>query len=426
MLLDFHVKNYKSFKNSVNFSLKASGLKNLKEDNIFHINNISLLKSAVLYGANASGKSSLLNAMNEMKSIILLSTNLNTKYIHTPFLLNPNSENEPINFEIELIIDEIIYYYGFIIDKNGNILKEYLEQKKLQLGARSSLLFERDKRDIKLGILFKEGKKLESKTRENALFLSVVAQFNGEIATKILNWFKNLNVLSNLRSEEFKYLSFEKLKDELFREKIINFIKSSDIGIHDIINKKISFDELKVKSFQGVELEELPQEILEHLKQNGLHTIETKHISYNEDNTFCKYKNFHIEMESEGTRKLLALSTPIIETLLKGSILVIDELDNSLHTELVKAIVKLFNSNDTNPNNAQLIFTTHDTNLLNQELFRRDQIYFTQKDIFGISELYSLIDYGVGGRDDLNLEKNYLKGKFGAKPYISSLGLEVK
>jgi len=426
MLLDFHVKNYKSFKNSVNFSLKASGLKNLKEDNIFHINNISLLKSAVLYGANASGKSSLLNAMNEMKSIILLSTNLNTKYIHTPFLLNPNSENEPTNFEIELIIDEIIYYYGFIIDKNGNILKEYLEQKKLQLGARSSLLFERDKRDIKLGILFKEGKKLESKTRENALFLSVVAQFNGEIATKILNWFKNLNVLSNLRSEEFKYLSFEKLKDELFREKIINFIKSSDIGIHDIINKKISFDELKVKSFQGVELEELPQEILEHLKQNGLHTIETKHISYNEDNTFCKYKNFHIEMESEGTRKLLALSTPIIETLLKGSILVIDELDNSLHTELVKAIVKLFNSNDTNPNNAQLIFTTHDTNLLNQELFRRDQIYFTQKDIFGISELYSLIDYGVGGRDDLNLEKNYLKGKFGAKPYISSLGLEVK
>ena len=425
MLVNFRVENFKSFKDLTEFSMEATKLKNLKDSNTFDINNISLLKSAVVYGANASGKSSLLDSMNIMRRIIKdsISIEKTKKYFAQPFLLNCETEKKESFFEIEFIIDEILYRYGFKIAINATILKEWLYQKKLQLKAREVRLFERDNQTIILGASFKEGKLLTDKTRENALFLSVVAQFNGEKSEAILNWFNRCNIISNIKSAEFENYSFNKLEDDDFKEKIVNLIKSADVGIYDIAKKKISFDELKK---DNSELEELPDFILNELKDKGLSTIQTKHIQYNKNNHFDKFKSFDLDFESDGTQKLLALSAPIIETLIKGEILIIDELDNSMHTELVNAIIKLFNSKETNPNKAQLIFTTHDTNLLNQELFRRDQIWFTQKDIYGISELYSLVEYGKGkARDDLVLEKNYLNGKFGAIPHIDSLEYEV-
>jgi AAA15 family ATPase/GTPase len=401
--------------------MESTALKDLAEDNTFNINDVSLLKSAVIYGANASGKSSFLDAMTEMKSIVLLSANQNVQYTHRPFLLNTQSKNGPTKFEIEFIIDEIIYYYGFSIDSKGVVLSEFLSRRKLEFKAHRIIVFKRDRQEFKIGTPFKEGKKLESKTRDKALFLSVVAQFNGEISGKIIAWFKDFNIISNLKSEDFKHLSFERLNEQDFKEKIVNFIKSADVGIYDITSKKISFDDL---SIADKAMNELPDFVLEHLKKNGIDTINTEHIVYNEQNSFHDYAIFELDFESDGTQRLLALATPIIDAIDKGSILAIDELDNSLHTELVEAIVKLFNSRETNPNNAQLIFTTHDTNLLNQAFFRRDQIWFTQKDTFGASELYSLVEFK--SRNDLELEKNYLKGKFGATPNISSLGLEVR
>jgi len=426
MLVNFKVENFKSFKDLVEFSMEATKLKNLKESNSFDSHNISLLKSAVCYGANASGKSTLLDAMNMMKSIIKNSISIekSNAYFAQPFLLNSDTENKETFFEIEFIIDNIIYRYGFEIGKDAIILKEWLYQKRLEIRAREINLFIRTKQDIILGKLFKEGKILRDKTREEALFLSVVAQFNGEISQNILEWFNQFNIISNIKSDEFKHYSFDKLEDEEFKDKIVTLIKSADIGIYDISKRKISFDEL-TKDFTSIE--ELPDSLINELKEKGLSSVETKHIQYDKDNAFKKLQSFELDFESDGTQKLLALSAPIIETLLEGEILVIDELDNSMHTELVNAIIKLFNSKETNPNNAQLIFTTHDTNLLNQELFRRDQIWFTQKDIYGVSELYSLVEYGKGKtRDDLVLEKNYLDGKFGGVPYISSLEYEVE
>jgi AAA15 family ATPase/GTPase len=204
---------------------------------------------------------------------------------------------------------------------------------------------------------------------------------------------------------------------------MVSLIKNSDVGIFDISKSTISFDEL-IKD--DSDLKELPEFILEKIKEDGMSTIKTEHIQYNKDDTFYKMKTFDLSFESDGTQKLLALAAPILDTLESGNVLIIDELDNSLHTELVEAIIKLFNSSETNPNNAQLIFTTHDTNLLNQDLFRRDQIWFAQKSVLGQSELYSLVEYGKGKtRDDLVLEKNYLDGKFGATPHISSLAHEA-
>lgn len=425
MLVNFRVKNFKSFRDLIEFSMEATKLKNLKDSNTFDIYTLSLLTSAVCYGANASGKSSLLDAMDTMKSIIKNSISIEKakEYSAQPFLLNTQTEKKETLFEIEFILDEIIYRYGFEIATDATILKEWLFQKKLQAKAREVRLFERKKQSITLGVSFKEGNLLIEKTRENALFLSVVAQFNGEISITVLEWFNQFNILSNIKSDEFEHYSFDKLEDNDFKEKIVNLIKSADIGIYDISKKKVSFDELKKSN---PKLETLPDSLVKKSKDDGASTIETIHIQYDENNSFKAMKLFNLASESDGTQKLLALSAPIIETLIEGEILVIDELDNSMHTELVNAIVKLFNSKETNPNKAQLIFTTHDTNLLNQELFRRDQIWFTQKDIYGVSELYSLVEYGKGKiRDDLVLEKNYLDGKFGAVPFINSLEFEA-
>jgi len=425
MLVNFRVENFKSFKDLTEFSMEATKLKNLKDSNVFEVNNVSLLKSAVVYGANASGKSSFLDALSKMRNLIENSLDIGKtkEYIPQPFLLNSETEEQETFFECEFIIDEILYRYGFKIAIDSTITQEWLYQKKLQPKARESRLFERELQSIILGITFKEGKLLTDKTRDNALFLTVVAQFNGEISKNILNWFTYCNILSSINSNEFENFSFSQLKDNDFKEKIINFIKKTDVGIYAIESKNLKLDELNLEDNI---LKSIPSEILSKIKEEGLIKIETIHIQYDKENSFKNFKSFDLEFESDGTQKLLALTAPVIATLMEGATLVIDELDNSLHTELVEAIIKLFNSKETNPNNAQLIFTTHDTNLLNQELFRRDQIWFTQKDIYGVSELYSLVEYGKGKtRDDLALEKNYLDGKFGAVPHISSLDYEV-
>lgn len=425
MLVNFRVENFKSFKDLAEFSMEATKLKNLKNSNTFTVNNISLLTSAVIYGANASGKSSVLDAIKSMRDIIINSVDIEKSkhYRALPFLLSKETEDKQTIFEVELIIEQTIYRYGFEIDIGSKILKEWLFQKNLKSRARYTPLFERDGDEISISSNFKEGDKLIDKTRDNALFLTVVAQFNGETSEAIVKWMNKLNVLSNTKSEMFQNYSFSKLDDSEFKDKIVSLIKSADVGIFDISKSHVSFDEL-IKIDPN--LKELPEFILDKIKEDGTSTIKTEHIQYNKDDTFYKMKTFDLGFESDGTQKLLALAAPIIDTLESGNVLIIDELDNSLHTELVEAIIKLFNSSKTNQNNAQLIFTTHDTNLLNQKLFRRDQIWFTQKSVLGQSELYSLVEYGKGKtRDDLVLEKNYLDGKFGATPHISSLAHEV-
>ena len=434
MLVNFRVENFKSFKDLTEFSMEATKLKNLKESNTFETHNISLLKSAVVYGANASGKSNLLDAMKKMKKIILNSVNMQKmkEYPHEPFLLNSENEKKPTIYEIEFIIEDIFCRYGFEINKDAIILEEWLYQRKLESRAKEVKLFHRIRQEISIGTRFKEGKNLEEKTREDALFLSIVGQFNGDFSLKILDWFSYLGVLSSLKSNDFKFLSFTALDDSKYKEKIVNLIKSSDVGIYDLTTKKVSMDEfLNMHN----EHEEIDNQLLkkfiedasgEKIDKEEARIVQTVHMQYDKSSQFKEFKSFDLTFESEGTQRLLALAAPLILALENGGILIIDELDNSLHTDLVNAIIKLFNSSETNPNNAQLIFTTHDTNLLDQELFRRDQIWFTQKDVYGASELYSLVEYGKGKtRDDMALEKNYLDGKFGAKPHIGLLAIEV-
>lgn len=421
MLFSLNVNNFRSFKDTFEFSMEATKLKNLKDTNTFTVGNTNLLSSTVIYGANASGKSNFMKAFQKMKAIIKNCRNIEkTKYYpHEPFLLNINTKDKASRFEIEIIIKETKYRYGFEIEKNALIAKEWLYYKNLKPYAQEVVLFTREKTSIEVYSHYKDTDILKSKTREQTLFLVVSAEFNNSISKAIYDWFDKTQVMFSVDIKHPEPFTFEKLEDKQYKQKIVQLIKNADVGISDVINKKISYEELKIPKEV---LDDFPDTIKENLKANGMESIDTLHMVYDEHNEFQRYEEFDLDFESDGTKKLLVLAAPIVDSLLCGHTLFIDELDNSLHIDLIEAIIKLYNDKDINQHNAQIIFTTHNTNLLNQELFRRDQIWFAQKDIYGNSSLYSLVEYGKGKtRDDLALEKNYNAGKFGAKPNIGNL-----
>ncbi len=417
MLIDFTVENYKSIKDSITFTMEATAIKDHSE-NIFEDGKKNLLKSAVIYGPNASGKSNLLNAMNFMRDFINYSA---TEYKQNdtidvePFILNSHTENQPSLFETTFVSNEIRYRYGFRLD-NNIVHDEWLFQTK----SRETKLFIRTKQEFDLSTSFSEGRLIarEDKTRNNALFLSVVAQFNGKISNEISNWFNQFNITSNVNKNKFEHYTLDMLKEQTHKSKILNLLLSVDMGIKDV--------EMQITD---VEYEKVPSTIQKMIKDDKAEKskitqaeIITKHMQYNEQNEYVGDIEFKFKNESTGTKKFLLLAGPIVETLDNGEILVIDELDNSFHTQMTEFIIELFNSKETNPKNAQLIFATHDTNLLTHKLFRRDQIWFVEKNIYGESEIFSLIDFGA--RKDTSLEKNYLDGKFGGVPHIYNLYAE--
>ncbi|MBI4649787.1 ATP-binding protein [Candidatus Desantisbacteria bacterium] len=420
MLLQFKVGNFLSFNDPVTFSMVASSIKEHKDTNVFVEKKINLLKSAAIYGANASGKSNLIKALSFMKRFVFISSKemqATEKIKVINFKLSTETENKPSFFEIIFIYEDIIYKYGFEVDSD-TVRKEWLFQTK---AGREAKLFTRENSDFEIGSYFNEGKGLENKTRNNALFLSVVAQFNGEFSTKIIKWFEKLKIISGLDDEGYKGFSIDKIKDLEFKNKILNFLKIADFSIEDL-----SLNEIKINK------ENLPKDMPEEFKAMLLKKegdlisveIQTFHKKYDLSKKFFSLEKFDLDdEESEGTKKFFAISAPIINTLWKGHTLIIDELDSRLHPVLTQHIIKLFNSSDINISNAQIIFASHDTNLLNKEFLRRDQIWFTEKDKYGATNLYSLVDYKLEKnkiRNDALYSKNYILGKYGAIPYVGN------
>lgn len=418
MLVNFRVENFKSFKNENNINMYASKINDKLETHTISSENEKnrLLKSAVIFGPNASGKSNLIQAMSFMRKYVEMSANIgqakeNLASEIEPFILNSETENKPSSFEVTFIIDNIRYRYGFTVDQN-RVWNEWLFHK---ISIKETPLFIRSEQNIEyINTAFSEGKliKKENKTRENVLFLSVVAQFNGKISLKIFEWFEKLNVTSNVGRNKFEHYTLDMLSNDDDREKISKLVKAVDVGIYNII-----------KVDKVIEFDELPSYIKEQHKEKKISdikrtTIETEHIKYGQEKKYLDSVNFNLRQESVGTQKFIMLAGPIIETLEKGEILIVDELDNSFHTMMTKFIVKLFHTPSINKKNAQLIFITHDTNILNQDCFRRDQIVFAEKNLFGESNLIPLLDFGI--RKDVSLEKNYLEGKYGGIPHISS------
>jgi uncharacterized protein len=413
MLLGFSVGNYRSFKETVTFSMVAAKLKakdqSLDEENVFNAaGDLNLLKSAAIYGANASGKSNFIQALTFMRSFILNSSKETQveEFINVePFRLAVETETKPSFFEIVFMLEGKKYRYGFEVNFR-QIVSEWLFYSPTTKEAK---LFTRDESGVSFSNNFKEGKGIVEKTRDNALFLSVVAQFNGQIALQVLGWFRKLGIMSALLDSRNRAYTLARLQEKDSKLEIIRLIKSLDLGIDDIELEQVKpLNPVGQKGLFGD---------LNKSSVRDYFFIRTLHRKTDSEGRQVSTETFDLdENESDGTRKLFSLSGSLVDVLKKGEILVIDELDARLHPLITCTIIRLFNSNETNPNNAQLIFTTHDTNLLSNTIFRRDQIWFAEKNKQGATSLYSLAEFKV--RNDASFEKDYIQGRYGAIPFI--------
>lgn len=426
MLVEFSVGNYRSFNQAVTLSMcAATKLKHpgLDEENIYNApDGLPLLKSAAIYGANASGKSNLIQAMGFMRRLILESAKESQAEEPIPierFRLGATTEGEPTYFQIIFYLDDRCYRYGFELDRH-RVCAEWLYHTPSKRPAR---LFIRDGDEYNISTVFKGAKGLEKRTRDNALFLSVVAQWNGDLAMKILGWFRRFNIISGLEDAGYASFTMNRFKeDAAFRQRVIAFVREADVGISDIQLEETAFGEAKVPDEFRAFMEQVLAKAKQKIEALTVLNVKTLHPKFDSEHIRSGWEQFDMtQQESEGTQKIFALSGPLLDTLESGKPLVIDELEARLHPLLTRAIITLFNSRRTNPKNAQLIFATHDTNLLSNRFFRRDQIWFTEKDKYGATDLYSLAEFDQPVRNDASYDKDYISGKYGAIPFLRGL-----
>jgi len=419
MLVEFTVNNFKSIKDTVKFSMLTSTKDN---GNVFSIRSYKLLSSAIIYGANASGKSNFLRALAFMSRFVLNRFKIlqsTDKLPHESFKLSTETEDTSSEFEIVFFVGNIKYRYGFELDSE-NIYAEWLfaDEK-----GKEAKLFIRDIEEndyvnpnkFKEGFNFFDKKNQKIKIAKNQLFIWKCDQEDGKISKSILKWFNNFNMIDGMDHQGYINFTMKKMEDENFKNEIIKLIKTADIDIDDI---SIEEDDIPLEVIEKLPMpDNLKKEIL---NDGGLKSvsINTKHKKYDDNGNIIGEVIFELDKEeSKGTRKFFAMSAPIIDTLQNGKVLIIDELDASLHPILTQHLIKLFQDKAINKKNAQLIFATHDTNLLKPYNFRRDQIWLTEKDKYGSTDLYSLAQFkGVRAKDDF--EKQYIQGKYGAIPYL--------
>ena len=353
---------------------------------------IGLLSSAAVFGANASGKSNIIKAFCFFKDFMVNSFG-NAKAGRSAgienFRLNSESIAEPSSFELIFLCNENRYRYGFEVF-NSSVSMEWLYCKSIRKRSKEIELFFRDADGTRVHGSYDRMQEIVRKqyVRSDTLCLSLAAWLNDPTATKIMRWMSDTAILSCSDEKSMWDDAMSHFDDNEIRQRIISFSKSADLGI-------------------------------ESIKKMDNHLVST-HIQYDTDGKTAKEIIFPFtENESEGTIKYFGLAYPIIHALDTGGRLIIDELDSKLHPLLVSGIVGLFSSAGTNPHHAQLIFTTHDTALLGAKLFRRDQVWFTEKDIYSASSLYSLSEYKV--RSGAAFERDYLSGRYGATPILGDL-----
>ncbi len=419
MLIELNVTDYRSFKDTGCLQMTASSAVELREENSFvpPVPGMPrLLRSAVMYGPNASGKSNLLKAMFFMKQFVLGSAQGQEGDVINvaPFLFDQKSQNQPCEFEVLFIADGIRYQYGFAADQT-RVFHEWLlayPQGRPQRWFERVWNEEKQKDDYSFSTKFTGKKKIwQEATRSNALFLSSAIQLNNEQLKPVFYWFKHLVVI---RQQDILDPSFSMLRcqDELGRQLILKMLNQADLSI----------DAIRCEQRQ-LSAHDLPADMPGALKQKILQDMEgKKHIRIHFGHQVSgseKMGWLPLEEESDGTRKFFAYAGPLLDGLRQGRVFLIDELDNSLHPYMVRFLLGLFHNSTTNTNNAQLIFTTHDTSVLDQKIMRRDQIWFMEKNEQNASVLYPLSDFKP--RKHEALAKGYLQGRYGALPCIGEV-----
>jgi len=419
MFISLKLKNFLSFKDEKSITLATSNKirdkKNLL-NNFFSISNahesFDILKSCVVFWPNSSGKTNIFKAMNTIKDFVMLSFQSDYKFLPFDFFrLNTENKALPISFELEFIIEKIRYIYQVEIFEN-KILAENLYYFP---NGNKRYLFERDKQKVRVNKDFDSQAELVEKQnilRENALLVSTMAHLNWEVSRKIKDYFtEKINVISVLYKETRQY-TFNKIKnDDSFRKKIERFLQVADMQIESI---EVTDKEFSVQN----EIRKVAESFWQQLPEKNIFSkIISKHKRYNATNDFDWLEDFDFDIqESEWTKQLFMILWPILDTLEGWKVLFIDEMNAKLHPLLLKFIINLFHHEEINKKNAQLVFNTHDTNLLDLELFRRDQIWFTEKDKYWASDLFCLLDFGI--RKNANAEDMYLMGLYGAIPFI--------
>ena len=402
-LIEFSVENFKIFKKKVVFSMFAR-----KSKHTFDNNGENLLKTSLIYGPNASGKSTLFQAFALLRNGIISSANNPEGSIlpYQPFALSP-VEDKPVFYEVVFSMGKKIFKYNFSILKNEihtENLFEILSTKK----EKEYLI--RKKQNIKVFFDFKNSQDVaEVKTRKEVLFLSAASQWNNELAMQIVEGFKNINVISGPDSGNYRGYTMNLFKTGGGKkDKILDFLKKADFCIESGSVEKMKLPEFVRKQISIVGTKDIPNEI---------DTIFFEHNKFDIKGTKIGTTKFNIGDESAGTQKFFDVLGPIVDTIENGKVLLVDEFDNSLHPYLTKFILDLFERN--NPNNAQLIVTTHDTSLLSRKEFNKEQFWFTKKNKFGAGNLFSLAEFKTQ-RNDTEFSQKYLEGRFGALPFIDS------
>lgn len=414
MIVYFKVRNYESIKNTLTLSFLATGISEHSDSNIIQKGRDELLKTVVLYGHNASGKSNVLDAVAFFRWMILYSaTDLqsNEEIEVEPFKLSTETENEPSYFEMSFYVGSIKYRYGFETT-DEKIMKEWLlETKKVK----EYPVFLRIENEYQIdNKRFPNASGLEKRTRDNALFLAVSAQWNVKKAEKILDWFDKTYAVHGLMDQTYRDETLEILENRDYSHLINTFIKKADLGINGIDVVDIKYEDV---------IEFVPKEMKKNFKEKFDKTdnraILMIHNKYDENNKPIGKEPFLLDKyESEGTKKFFNMIGVYVKALKENRFLIIDEFDARLHTLLTKAIINLFNSS-TVKSEAQLLIACHDTALLDKRILRRDQICFIEKDEYGGTELVSLVEYKP--RKESPYDRNYLDGKYGAIPIISDL-----
>jgi uncharacterized protein len=424
MLVEFTVKNFRSIKDEQVLSMVKAKSDELECSNSFLPDapaSIPLVRSSAIYGANAAGKSNVIKAMMAMESIVRKSASANQEgdmFQVTPFLFDKVSSKQPSEFEMVFISEGVRYQYGFTVFST-HVVEEWLIAYPKGRPQRwfSRVFNEKTKLSEYKYSDYLSGQKSvwQNATRSNALFLSTAIQLNSKQLKPVFDWFKNKLRPTDVTGWGAGYTG-SLCEEEETKTRVLEFLRGADFDIHDI---KVEKEKFNSKNLSDDIPSSLRESIIKEMKDADIIDISTIHKTKSGD-----FIPLEFEDESDGTKKFFSFVGPWIDTLNKGYILVIDELHANLHPKMVRYLVDLFHNVKTNPNNAQLIFTTHETSILNQDVFRRDQVWFCEKDDYQATSLYPLTDFSPR-KDRENIEQGYLSGRYGALPFTKSLDVDV-
>nr|WP_063572085.1 ATP-binding protein [Luteibacter rhizovicinus] len=419
MLIQFSVQNYRSIRSKQVLSMVAGRGDEHREANTAAWDGAgfdALVKTAVMYGPNAAGKSNFIQALNSMRRIVLTSANDSQRDDDLdvePYVLSSETLNEPTEFELMFLHEGVRYQYGFTATTQ-HIVDEWLfafPKGKPQKWIERTWNFDSESFDWgKMSSLTGQKQLWIESTRRNSLFLSTAVQLNSKALQPVFDWISKYLRTGRVAGFTHSYTAKMCLEAEA-KLKVLAFMEAADLGISDI---EVEEEEIPLeRHFHESVSEKLKADILSRQKSRSVYEVKLAHESEDGSHVYFDFRD-----ESDGTRRFFSFIGPWIDTLENGRTIILDELNASLHPTLVKFLVSVFHNPFYNKSNAQLIFTTHETSILSQDVFRRDQVWFFDKKVGIGTELFPLTDFRPRkGREDL--EASYLSGRYGALPFIA-------